>query len=53
MLVHYTLFFHIFVFMQVFNEINARKLKKSEFNVFQDFFNNYLFIFVIVVTIII
>ena len=28
-LVHYTIVFHTFVFMQVFNEINARKIKAS------------------------
>ena len=42
--VHYTIFFQIFVFMQVFNEINCRKLKKEELNVFKGFFNNWLFI---------
>lgn len=26
---HYCLFFHTFVLLQVFNEINARKLKSS------------------------
>ena len=45
--VHFTIFFHIFVFLQLFNEINARKLKKSEINVFEGFFNNPLFLFVI------
>nr|CAI38970.1 PMCA20 [Paramecium tetraurelia] len=50
---HYTIFFHIFVFLQVFNEINARKLKKTELNVFDGFFNNYLFIGVIVGTIVV
>ena len=29
---HYTIMFNTFVFMQVFNEINARKLGKMEFN---------------------
>jgi len=51
--VHYTMFFDIFVFLQVFNEINARKLKASEKNVFAGFFNNTIFIAVIVGTIII
>jgi hypothetical protein len=41
--VHYTLFFNIFVFMQVFNEINARKLKKEELNVFEGILDNPLF----------
>ena len=48
---HFTIFFNAFVFMQVFNEINCRKLKSSEWNVFKGFFNNSLFLFIIVVTI--
>ena len=47
---HYTMVFHTFVFMQVFNEINARKLGEREFNVFSGFFNNWLFLFVILLT---
>lgn len=35
--------FHTFVFMQVFNEINCRKLKSSELNVFAGFCNNLIF----------
>lgn len=50
---HYTLIFHTFVFMQVFNEINSRKLGEKEYNVFSGFFNNFLFIFVIVMTIVV
>ena len=48
---HFTLFFNTFVFMQVFNEINCRKLKSSEWNVFKNFFNNSLFLFIIILTI--
>lgn len=43
---HFTIFFHIFVLMQVFNSINARKLLKSELNTFENIFNNYLYLFV-------
>ena len=50
---HYTMIFHTFVLMQVFNEINARKLGEREFNVFKGFFNNWLFQFVIVLTLIV
>ncbi len=50
---HYTLIFNSFVFMQVFNEINARKLGKKEYNIFHGFFNNFLFLGIIVATIII
>lgn len=39
--------------LQVFNEINARKLKADEYNVFESFFNNKLFIVIVVSTIII
>lgn len=49
--VHYTLIFNTFVFMQVFNEINARKLKPDEWNVFENFFNNGLFLFILLFTI--
>ena len=38
---------------QVFNEINARKLKSEEYNVFENFFNNKLFLIIVVATIII
>lgn len=48
---HYTIFFNIFVFLQVFNEINARKLKREEVNVFKGFFNNFLFVSVLIITI--
>lgn len=50
---HLTIFFNAFVFMQVFNEINSRKLKSTELNVFKNFFNNCIFFVIIVVTIIV
>ena len=49
---HFTIFFNAFVFMQVFNEINCRKLKASEFNVFKGFCNNSLFLLISITTII-
>jgi magnesium-transporting ATPase (P-type) len=48
---HYTIIFQAFVCMQIFNEINARKLGAKEYNVFKGFFNNGLFIFIIFSTI--
>mmetsp|Transcript_33763 Transcript_33763/g.38892 ORF Transcript_33763/g.38892 Transcript_33763/m.38892 type:complete len:149 (-) Transcript_33763:38-484(-) len=39
--------------MQVFNEINARKIGAFEFNVFEGFFNNWLFLFIEILTIIV
>ena len=37
--------------MQVFNEINARKLKETELNVFSNFFNNPLFLTILLFTV--
>lgn len=50
---HYTLIFHMFVFLQVFNEINARKLGPYDYNVFSGFFSNGLFVGVIIGTVIV
>jgi len=36
--------------MQLFNQINARKLEEDEFNVFSGMFRNCLFIGVVIVT---
>lgn len=47
----YTIVFQTFVFMQLFNQINARKIGENEFNVFANFFNNWLFIGIWLVTI--
>ena len=44
--VHFTIIFNTFVMMQVFNEINSRKIGAQEFNVFDGFFNNPLFLFI-------
>lgn len=40
----------MFVFMQLFNQINARKIEEGELNVFSGFFNNFLFIFITLLT---
>lgn len=50
---HYAIFFNVFVLLQVFNEINARKLKSNELNVFAGFFNNKLFLLIMVFTLIV
>lgn len=39
--------------MQLFNQINARKLGDREFNVFKIFFNNGLFLAIVSATFII
>ncbi|KAN0031465.1 hypothetical protein ACTFIV_005329 [Dictyostelium citrinum] len=46
---HYTLVFNCFVFLQLFNEINARVLG-SRTNPFKNFFNNPIFIVVMLFT---
>ena len=43
---HFTIFFDIFVFMQVFNSINARKLNPKEFDVFEGIKDNIYYIMV-------
>eukprot|EP00731_Ephydatia_muelleri_P021912 Em0014g503a len=44
---HFTLIFNVFVFMQVFNEINARKIH-GERNVFQGLHRSYTFLIIMV-----
>jgi len=46
----YTIIFQAFVFMQLFNQINSRKLGERDYNVFADFFNNWLFIVITIIT---
>ena len=41
---HFTIFFDVFVFLQVFNSINARKLRSDEVNVFKGIANNAYYI---------
>ena len=43
---HFTIFFNIFVYMQVFNSINARKLQKNEYNVFSGILGNWLYLLI-------
>jgi len=47
---HFTYVFQIFVFMQIFNQINARKLKEDERNVFAGMLKNRWFNIIMVVT---
>lgn len=47
---HYTFFFNVFVFLQMFNFINARILKREILNPFHNIFNNPIFWLVMVVT---
>ena len=43
---HFTIFFNVFVFLQVFNSINARKLNLKDLNVFEGIKNNFYYIIV-------
>jgi len=43
----YTMVFQTFVFMQLFNLINAKKLGDRDFNIFAGIFNNFIFIFIL------
>ena len=45
-IIHFTFVFQIFVFLQLFNQINARKIEEKELNVFSNFFSNAAFIIV-------
>lgn len=49
---HYTIVFNTFVMMQLFNEINARKIH-GERNVFEGIFNNPIFCSIVLGTFII
>lgn len=44
----YTMLFQTFVFMQLFNLINAKKLGDKDFNIFAGFFNNCFFLGILV-----
>jgi Ca2+ transporting ATPase len=46
----YTIVFQSFVFMQIFNQVNARKLGDLDYNVFAGFFNNFMFLFIMILT---
>jgi len=48
---HYTFIFNIFVLMQVFNEINSRKVN-LEMNVFDGIFENPAFTIVLAITLV-
>jgi len=52
-MLHYTIIFQVFVFMQIFNLINSRKIGDGEINVFANFFNNPWFIIIFILTIVI
>jgi len=49
----YTFLFNTYVMMQIFNEINARKIYPDEINVFKGFFNNPFFLFIIFISVVV
>merc|ERR1712167_419910 len=36
--------------MQLFNQLNSRKLGEKDYNIFADFFNNWMFIIIPIIT---
>jgi magnesium-transporting ATPase (P-type) len=50
---HYGFLFNVYVLMQLFNLVNARKLLAHEWNPFANFFNNRYFLGILIVAIIV
>lgn len=50
---HYGFLFNVYVLLQLFNLVNARKLMAHEWNPFANFFNNKYFLFILVIAIIV
>ena len=48
---HLTLIFNTFVMLQLFNEINCRKVGRRDFNVFESLSHNKYFIIVVAGTV--
>lgn len=44
---HFTYIFNTFVYLQLFNFINCRKIGMRDFNVFESFGHNFYFIFIV------
>jgi magnesium-transporting ATPase (P-type) len=49
----YGFLFNTYVMLQIFNEINARKLMPNETNPFAGFFNNKFFLMILVVSVVV
>lgn len=47
---HYAFLFNTYVYLQIFNEINAKKLLPSENNVFAGLFNNTFFMSILAIS---
>lgn len=46
-LTHMTVIFTTFVYLQLFNFFNCRKLGATEINIFEGFFNNFVFLIMV------
>jgi len=46
--VHYTFLFNAFVFCQIFNEINSRRIHQGQYNIFKNLHTSYIFISIII-----
>ena len=49
----FTFVFNTFVFMQIFNQLNARLLEVGEFNMFGGIMKNPLFLGIVIVTVVV
>lgn len=49
----FSLVFNAFVFMQIFNQLNARLLEEGEFNVFAGICKNPMFLIIVFITMIV
>lgn len=50
---HYAFLFNTYVLLQIFNEINARKLLPEEVNPFAEFFNNKFFLIILIISVVV
>lgn len=50
-LTHYTLMFNTFIFMQIFNSLNCRKIGVQEANICEAMFNNMMYLIIVVIEI--
>jgi Ca2+ transporting ATPase len=51
--IHYGFLFNVYVLMQLFNLVNARKLLAHEWNPFANFFNNKYFLMILIIAIVV
>ena len=50
---HYAFLFNTYVMLQIFNEINARKLLADEINPFSQFFANKFFLVILLISVVV